>query len=358
MALKKTLFPLLFVGLLTTLWLAAARATGEGKIAARDDRARDREAIRAHIDKIFRAYVDGDCATIRATHAPDWIGFTGRARSIVRGLDQYMKSSAGFCGEGGARRGPEALAQASLVDYKLTEIDFKFYGDVALVPYVAETWYGRDARTPGKLRSLDVYAKLNGEWIQVGSNIFPHPDMIEALRRQAATSQPSAAAFGQEVSDTSYMTSTGEKVLRLEVVLPVGKAEAWKLFSTEEGWKRWAAPVVSMDFKVGGQVLTNYDKSKRAGDLGTIRLPIINYLEGEMITLKVILNESFADRARQEDKNLQEVIQLFDAGQGRTRVVSSMVGWGTGPDWDKTYEFFRKGNRWTYQQLLKLFPSS
>src|SRR5215212_7308992 len=131
-----------------------------------------------------------------------------------------------------------------------------------------------------------------------------------------------AALLGQEVRETSYKTSTGEKVLRLECVLPVGKAEAWKLFTTEEGWKKWATPVVSIDFKVGGQILSHYDKTKAVGDPGAIRLPIINYLEGEMLTLKVVLTDAFAEGVRREDGNLQEIIQLAASGDGKTKVVS------------------------------------
>jgi hypothetical protein len=161
--------------------------------------------------------------------------------------------------------------------------------------------------------------------------------------------------FAQEVQNTSYTTSTGEKVLRLEFVLPVNRQEAWKLLSTADGWKKWAAPVVSVDLKVGGLILTNYNRNKTVSDSGTIRLPIINYLEGEMLTLKVILNEAFAEKARREDKNLQEIIQITDLGNGKTIVTSSMIGWGTGPEWDTTYDFFAKGNKWSYEQLTKLF---
>jgi hypothetical protein len=161
--------------------------------------------------------------------------------------------------------------------------------------------------------------------------------------------------FAQEVQNTSYTTSTGEKVLRLEFVLPINKQQAWTLLSTADGWKKWAAPVVSIDLKVGGVILTNYDKNKAVSDSGTIRLPIINYLEGEMLTLKVILNDAFPEKVRREDKNLQEIIQLAELGDAKTKITSSMIGWGTGPDWDRTYEFFAKGNKWSYEQLTKLF---
>ncbi|MCX6169314.1 MAG: SRPBCC domain-containing protein [Ignavibacteriales bacterium] len=161
--------------------------------------------------------------------------------------------------------------------------------------------------------------------------------------------------FGQEIRNTSYITSTGERVLRIESILPAEKQEVWKIFTTAEGWQKWAAPIASVDFKVGGLILTNYDRTKTVNDSGTIQLPIINYIEGEMITLKVILTESFTEKVRKEDMNLQEIIQLVDLGSGKTKVISSMIGWGTGPDWDKTYDFFERGNKWSYEQLIKIF---
>ena len=163
--------------------------------------------------------------------------------------------------------------------------------------------------------------------------------------------------LGQTVENTSYVTQTGERVLQLEIVAPLSQPEAWKLFSTEEGLRKWIAPVVVLDLRTGGVILTNYDSSKTVKDSGTIRLPVINYLEGEMITLKVILNNNFADSVRREDGNLQEIIRLKSEGDRKTRIISTMVGWGKSPDWDKTYEFFRRGNTWTYQRMIKAILS-
>jgi hypothetical protein len=41
--------------------------------------------------------------------------------------------------------------------------------------------------------------------------------------------------------------------------------------------------------------------------------------------------------------------------KNQTKIISSMIGWGTGPDWNKTYAFFARGNAWTYNQLIKLY---
>ena len=159
----------------------------------------------------------------------------------------------------------------------------------------------------------------------------------------------------QEVKNTSYTASNGEKVLRIEFTVPLDKKEAWNLFATEEGLKQWLAPVVSLNFRVGGSRSTNYDKTKSASDSGSVHTTILNYLEGEMITEKVNLNGNFGAKARNEDKNLQQIVQFFKAAGGKTKIVSSMIGWGTGPEWDKTYAFFAKGNEWTAQQIVGLY---
>ena len=160
-------------------------------------------------------------------------------------------------------------------------------------------------------------------------------------------------AKAQQVKNTSYTTDSGEKVLRLEIIVPINRMAAWNYFSKDDLLKKWIAPLVHIDLKTGGFILTNYDESKSLNDSSSIRLNIINYLEGELMTLKVKLNDNFPKSVQNEDGNLQELIQFTDDGHGKTRIISSMIGWGNGADWDKTYDFFVKGNAWTYEQLYK-----
>jgi ketosteroid isomerase-like protein len=126
-----------------------------------DKRQADRDAIHAHIDTIFRAYMQKDRAKIEATHSRDWRGFLGSSPTIIRGIDEYM------------RYADRTLKGPASPSYKIIDFDVMFYGDVALVPYTAQL--GPD-EYHYKLRVLDVYAKLNGDWIQVGSYTAPHPE--------------------------------------------------------------------------------------------------------------------------------------------------------------------------------------
>lgn len=165
----------------------------------------------------------------------------------------------------------------------------------------------------------------------------------------------SLAAPSQEVRNTSVTNSCGERVLRIESIIRASPKEVWKAFTTVNGLKTWIAPVVAIDLRIGGMLSTHYDKSAAIGSPGTIRLGIVNYLEGELMTLKVKLTKRFGEKVCAEDQNLQEIIQVVSWTNGTTKVISSMVGWGSGKGWDDAYSFFAKGNQWTYQQLVRSF---
>ena len=157
----------------------------------------------------------------------------------------------------------------------------------------------------------------------------------------------------QELKNTSHRNQTGEKVLRFELTLPIDMAKAWQLFTKDEKLKKWIAPLAHIELKSGGYIVTNYDNTKTLSDSSSIKLPIISFIDNELIILKVILNDHFEKSVRDTDENLQEIIQFKKVDNKTTKIISSMIGWGAGSEWDKTYNFFEKGNEWTYKELLK-----
>ena len=163
------------------------------------------------------------------------------------------------------------------------------------------------------------------------------------------------SAKSQAVLNTSYINHSGEKVLRLQAVLPVDITTAWKLFKTDEKLKNWIAPVAHIQAKTGGYIIINYDIAKSLTDSSCIKLPILSFIDKELLVLKVNLNGNFAQSVRNEDGQLQEIIHFKETGKNKTKIISSITGWGTGNDWDKTYDFFAKGNEWTYRELLKQY---
>jgi ketosteroid isomerase-like protein len=133
---------------------------------------RDKDKIRYHIDTVFRAYIDKDWAAIRASHLKDWRGFTIISRSTIKGIEAYMAEV------------EATLNTMEFVDYEMMEIDYLFYTNVCVVPYIVHL---RGTSATGelfeiKLRALDVYVQQNGNWDQIASNVSLHPDTIAAPR--------------------------------------------------------------------------------------------------------------------------------------------------------------------------------
>lgn len=134
------------------------------------NRADDYKAISAHIDKIFRAYIARDSATVRQTHSKKWRGFLSSSRKILRGIDDYMNEAVGsgiF----------DKKNTWHIVSYQFLDYDIIFHENTAIVNYIAELfWEDGDQKGSYKLRSIDIYGKENGHWNQVASNIGPLPE--------------------------------------------------------------------------------------------------------------------------------------------------------------------------------------
>ena len=182
----------------------------------------------------------------------------------------------------------------------------------------------------------------------------PKSSLDKTLESVTSTTESTGS---DSIVNISVVEPNGERFLRFEFQVDTPVAEVWKAFTTEEGMKTWMTPVVKLNFKVGGKALTNYDKNAKVEDKGTIPLGITNYVPHELLTYKVTLNDVFPEKCRNEDQDLQEIVQFHSIGPNQTRVVSTMLGWGEGKEWNETYSFFEKGNKWSYDQLIKRFKS-
>jgi ketosteroid isomerase-like protein len=142
-------------------------------LAAADDRAADREAIRADIDGIYRAFIGKDLAKIRATHASNWHGFLEGSRRMIRGIDDYME----YVGD---LKGPYGMS-----DYKIRDFDIVFAGDAAFVTFVTDIEIKLPEGTRHSVQRLaDFYVKTNGKWLQTGSNTSISPEAIAEQMEQ------------------------------------------------------------------------------------------------------------------------------------------------------------------------------
>jgi ketosteroid isomerase-like protein len=138
------------------------------------DRSADAAAIRAHIESIFQAFIDGDEQKIFATHSEDWRGFLEGYHTPIKGIDEYMRAN-GIDWPKPANAPKPGPYFPSGTTYKMSDFGVQFYGpELAVATFFGE--FVREGVTLRRLRIMDVYAKRKGAWIQVASNTGVDPD--------------------------------------------------------------------------------------------------------------------------------------------------------------------------------------
>jgi ketosteroid isomerase-like protein len=178
--------------------------------ATDDDRSADRAAIRAHIDSIFKAFINKDAAALRATHDENWRGFLEGSRQIIRGVDQYMKAT------GGGVSSPYGMT-----NYKMRDFDIIFNGDSAFVTFISEV----EVKTPSGpahevLRIADFYTKKDGHWIQTGSNTGLHPESVADQMSTPQTLPESMKKSLLEVREAVWRSWFANDQAKLEKLVP------------------------------------------------------------------------------------------------------------------------------------------
>ena len=158
--------------------LILALCLGVGAFAsvttAETDRAADAAAIRAHIESIFQAFIDGDEQKIFATHSEDWRGLLEGYPTPIKGIDEYMRAN-GIDWPKPANAPKLHPYYPAGTTYKIGDFDVHFYGpELAVASFLGE--FQRNSITLRRFRIMDVYAKRKGSWIQVASHTVVDPE--------------------------------------------------------------------------------------------------------------------------------------------------------------------------------------
>ena len=196
MTLRISIFSLLSFVLGVALFAAVRPAAGPVAkavtVETQEDRAADAAAIRAHIESIFQAFIDGDIDKIHVTHSDDWRGFLEGSRAPIKGIDEYMMSN-------GIEWPRPANAPKTIpyfpagTRYRVNNFDVHFYGpELAVASFFGdfERNIGDVTVTMRRFRIMDVYAKRKGSWIQAASHTVIDPDWRQEQMSKPTTVTP------------------------------------------------------------------------------------------------------------------------------------------------------------------------
>ncbi len=203
--------------------LVASIKPNSSAMNTQDDRAADRDAIKAHIDSIFQAFIKKDVAALRATHAQNWLGYLEGSRTMIKGIDSYMDWNQ-----------VDPKSPYGMKSYKMREFDMIFKGDAAFVCFVPEI----DSMTPNgpyhrALRICDFYTKNDGKWIQSGSDTALHQESLEeqlAAPRSMGDQMKKRLLDAREAVWRAYFagdSSTLEKLIPDETIAIEASDNTW-----------------------------------------------------------------------------------------------------------------------------------
>jgi uncharacterized protein YndB with AHSA1/START domain len=167
------------------------------------------------------------------------------------------------------------------------------------------------------------------------------------------SAQAKSLTKASPVRNTSY-EAAGERILRHEAIVYATLEEAWRAFTTAEGLRTFAVPVVEFELKTGGKFHSNYQFGSKVGDPGTIYNTVLAYVPLKIVAFKIGLTDKFPAGPR-EAGTLFVVVEFEQQGSRKVKITLSMMGWGNGADWDEVYKHFDWGNAYTLKKLQERF---
>ena len=215
--------------LIVSVALVANAATGD------EERAADAAAIRAHIESIFQAFIDGDQDKIFATHSEDWRGFLEGYNTPIKGIDEYMRANGiEWPRPANAPKNTPYLPPGTT--YKMSDFDVHFYGpELAVANFFGEFQRkdGDKTITLRRFRIMDVYGKRTGNWIQVASHTVLDPNWRTEQMSQPLTVGPKIRQRILAAREAVWKAWFTNDRAVLEKLIP---QETIAINNGEEGW--------------------------------------------------------------------------------------------------------------------------
>lgn len=162
--------------------------------------------------------------------------------------------------------------------------------------------------------------------------------------------------FAELVTLSIERLATAELALRHSAVIPASLANVWAAWTTTEGLRSFVAPVIDLDFRVGGRWESSYNPQAKIGDSTNIANEVLCYLPMEMLAIRIIQTPpGFPDP--EVGKRLWTVMQFEPVDEGHVKVTSTMLGWRDGDETGPVFALFLRGNAYTLGKLYERFTS-
>lgn len=140
------------------------------------------------------------------------------------------------------------------------------------------------------------------------------------------------------------------RAIRYDFTVAAPPAAVWRAVSTAEGLRSFFAPGAEIELRAFGKFSIQFDPSKPGT---TAEENVVLAVEPERL-LSTTWNAPPAYPSVRAQRTLLQ-FRLTPAGEARTRVTIVQSGFGTGKEWDDTYNYFTGAWTWVAAALQHRF---
>ena len=144
--------------------------------------------------------------------------------------------------------------------------------------------------------------------------------------------------------------ASAERVLRAELTLAMPVAQVWELWTTQKGVTSFFSPGANIEPKVDGAYEIYFNPAAPAGSRGGDGLRVLVFEPNKRLAFTW---NAPPDQAYVRAQRTVVYVEFAPAPNDGTKLTFVHSGWGTGPEWDKAYDYFDNAWRTFVLPLLK-----
>ncbi len=168
--------------------------------------------------------------------------------------------------------------------------------------------------------------------------------------------QPMQLAFISRVCNTDrYVKAPSDRILRHEVIVQASLKDVWNAWTTTEGVKSFFSENADIQLAPGCRYEVYFLMDRPYGQRGSEDCRVLSFLPLTMLSFEWNAPPEFGEL---RDKRTVVVLQFEELDPEKVRVVLCQHSWGTGPQWDRLYDYFDKAWQYVLDSLQKKFASS
>lgn len=142
------------------------------------------------------------------------------------------------------------------------------------------------------------------------------------------------------------------KHVRKYAVVDASPERVWDAWTTEAGARTFFAPAAHIDLQVYGRYEMLFALEAPEGSRGGEGCKVLAFQPGRMLTVSWNAPPHLAEV---REMKTCVVVNLAPAGDGKTAVALTHVGWGEGGQWDEARQYFERAWDMVLSRLVRSF---